>query len=156
MYRSRIIVHGHYDLARRYGLKGYHLKRRHRSNTWKNKLKRFSLKLRNPKAVVCTTFHSVQSLKECETNFSYVLLENVFNDDTRFNYQEPSGMNLIRSVILKSKQRVIAVGGVRPERIKLIQSIGFHGMGISYTYLHQSPNDILEEFQKFLTPKNAT
>jgi thiamine-phosphate pyrophosphorylase len=155
-YRSRIVIHGHYKLARKFGLKGYHLRRRHRSNSWRNKLKRFLLKVQNPRALVCTTFHSVQSLKECESSFDYVLLNNVFNDETRFNYQEPSGMNLIRSVIKKSDQRVFAVGGIRPDRIEMMKSIGFHGMGVSSSYICQFREDYLNEFQKFFSPRIAT
>ncbi len=48
-YHSRIIVHGNYPLVKKYGLKGYCIKRRHRSDKRKNLFQRLILRIRYPK-----------------------------------------------------------------------------------------------------------
>ncbi|MEX2596113.1 MAG: thiamine phosphate synthase, partial [Salibacteraceae bacterium] len=102
MFHNRIIIHGHYKLALKYKLKGIHLHRKHRSNKWKNRWKRFLLKMRSPNLVITTTFNSLESLRENTQHFDYVFLGSVFNSHSYYSRDEEAGMNMLKSIVKKS------------------------------------------------------
>lgn len=130
-YRNRLVIHGHYSLAIKYGLKGIHLQRRHRQPLWKNRWKRFLLRLKNPKIQISTTFHSIQSLRENKWTYDYVFLSPVFTAHAHYSDSEKSGINLLRTVVSDSGLKVFALGGVDPEKMPVVRAMGFHGVGIS-------------------------
>lgn len=136
--RSKIVIHGHYDLASKYRLKGIHLRRKHRDDTWKNQLRRFWLKLRYPKLLISCSFHSVQSMKECKGKYDYVLLKNVYGQHSKFNYHDKTGINYLKGAIAHSGQNVIAVGGITEAKLPNVLNSGFHGVGFSIKNLKRA------------------
>jgi len=131
IYRNRLVIHGHYDVAFKYGLKGIHLQRRHRQPKWSNRWKRFLFRLKNPKLKISTTFHSIQSLKENKWSYDYVFLSPVFTSHAHYSDSESSGINLLRTVVNDSRLPVFAAGGVDLDKIPVVLAIGFHGVGLS-------------------------
>ncbi|MEQ9188194.1 MAG: thiamine phosphate synthase [Cryomorphaceae bacterium] len=130
-HHKRIVVHGNYGLAFKYGLKGIHLHRRDRANKFKNRLKRSFFKLRKPNLVICTTFNSLESLRENIQSFDFVFLNSVFSSHAHYSKTEEAGLNMLRSIISKSNIPVYALGGVRPEHIPVVKAAGFDGVGLS-------------------------
>jgi len=144
VHHKRIVIHGHYTLALKYGLKGIHIRRRHRSNSWKNRWKRFYLKLRKPNLVICTTFNSLESLRDNKQAFDFVFLNSVFTSHTHYSENEEAGINMLKSIIGHSSVPVYALGGVRPEYIPVVKAAGFDGVGLS-SYVWKSVNDNVEQ-----------
>ncbi len=140
-YHNRVVIHGHYELALKYNLKGIHLQRSHRFPKWKNRWKRFLLKMRKPGLQVSTTFRSVQSLNENGWSFDYVLLGPVFTAQAHYHLDDPATVNALRSQISQTKQRVYAIGGVNEERMPLLRQAGFEGVGISGAVWKLSKNE---------------
>lgn len=130
-FHNRIVVHGHYRLAIKYKLAGVHLHRKHRSGAWKNQFKRFILRLRYPGGLICTTFHSLHSLRENRTRYDYVILSKVFNDKTHYSAYEAAGINLLKTSIRDSKTSVVAMGGVTATKLDVVKAAGFSGVGLS-------------------------
>lgn len=130
-YHKRIIVHGHYSLALKYGLKGIHLRRRHRTNKLKNRWKRFLYKLRKPNLVICTTFNSLESLRDNRQQFDYVFLNSVFSSHSHYSKGEEAGVNMLKSIISRARIPVYAMGGVRPEHVPVVKAAGFDGVALS-------------------------
>lgn len=130
-YHKRIVVHGHYRLAFKYNLRGVHLRRKHRSFTLKNRVRRLWFKLRRPSLSISCTFHSLQSLKENSTQFDYVLLSSVFGEASHYSAEDSSGVNLLKNIIDDSSNRVYAYGGITEERIPVIKAAGFSGVVLS-------------------------
>lgn len=130
-YHKHIVLHGHYNLAVKYKLKGVHLHRRHRSAKWKNRLKRVLLKLRHPNMIFTTTFNSLESLRDNRQSFNYVFLSSVFNRHTYYHKDEEAGINMLRSIVSKSSCPVYALGGVSTEKLPTVEAAGFKGAGLS-------------------------
>jgi len=126
-----IIVHGNYDLAVKYKLKGIHLHRKHRSPKLRNRVKRFLLKLKHPSLMITTTFNSLESLRENQQVFDYVFLSSVFNSHAYYHQNEEAGPNMLRSIINKTQCPVYALGGVTEEKLSLVKTAGFGGVGLS-------------------------
>lgn len=130
-YHKRIVIHGHYDLAFKYNLKGIHLRRRHRSSSLRNRLRRLRYKLKRPSLTISCTFHSLQSLKENSAQYDYVLLSSVFSAASHYSADDSSGVNLLKNIIATSSNRVFAYGGISEERIPVIKAAGFSGVVLS-------------------------
>lgn len=130
-YYDRLVLHGHYKLAIKHRLKGVHLHRRHRKPKLRNRWKLFWMRLRNPRLKIATTFHSLQSLRENTWSFDYVFLSPIFTSHAHYSDEESSGINLLKSVIIESRSKVFALGGVTLEKLPIVQAAGFHGVGIS-------------------------
>lgn len=109
--RSRIKVHDHFELAVEFGLGGVHLN------------------ARNPKAIegagaVSMSLHDIRQL-DCAGFYDYVTLSPVFDSISKKGYT--SAFNLAE---LKGKlegKKVIALGGVTPEKFPDIKDAGFYG-----------------------------
>jgi thiamine-phosphate pyrophosphorylase len=147
-FRNRIVIHGHYDLAVKHKLKGVHMRRKHRSDTFRNNLKRWKLKFRYRKLIFSATFHSLQSLKENKVGYQYILLNNVFSNESKFNFED-SGLKLIHAIIETTKPLVYAVGGVQQSDISVIKSARFAGAGLSSSLIRTEQTPALEELQVF-------
>lgn len=130
-YYKHIVLHGHYNLAIKYKLKGIHLHRRHRSSKWKNRFKRLLLKLRHPSMIMTTTFNSLESLRDNRQAFDYVFLSSVFNSHAYYHKDEEAGINMLRSIVSKSICPVYALGGVSTEKLPTVEVAGFKGAGLS-------------------------
>lgn len=153
-FHSKIIIHGHYGLALKYNLKGVHLHRRHRGDKWRNRWKRFVLRFRKPSLAITTTFSSVQSLQENTLSFDYVFLSPIFTSDSKYNYKDGLGVNLLKKVIQQSGQKVYALGGVDETKLDIIESVGFEGVGLSRS-LWKSKKPALSILDAFLNRYQA-
>lgn len=130
-YFNKIVLHGHYHLAIKYKLKGIHLHRRHRSSKWRNRVKRFFIKLKHPKLLMTTTFNSLESLRDNRQAFDYVFLSSVFNSHAYYHKDEEAGVNMLRSIVSKSICPVYALGGVTQDKLPTVVAAGFKGAGFS-------------------------
>lgn len=148
-YHPYIMIHGKYPLASKYKLMGVHLKRSHRNNLLSSRLLRLRLRLFSPKLKISTTFHSLQSLRENTVQYDYVLLSNVFNASSKFNFED-SGMKLLKTVIGKCNQKVYAIGGVKTEFLPSIKEAEFSGVGLSSSVLKEDDSTAINALQGFL------
>lgn len=115
--RARVVAHDHFGLAARYGLMGIHLNSRNPSvpEGFRGQLSRS-----------CHSFEEVRRFKpEC----GYVFLSPVFDSISKQGYSSAfSARELHRAAasgIIDS--RVVALGGVTPERLPYLRSLGFGG-----------------------------
>jgi len=148
-YHDRLVLHGKYQLAKKFKLKGVHLKRNHRDNSFKNRLLRFKLRLWNPSLKLSATFHSLQSLRENQVKFDYIFLSNVFSSSSKFNFED-SGLKLLQNVIGSNLQPVIAIGGMSNEVIPVLKNAHFHGAGLSSSIFKSDLESALNQLNSFL------
>lgn len=107
----RLKFHDHFQLLSRFPLAGVHLNSR------------------NPEAPanaasVSISFHSIEQL-DAATHYDYVTLSPVFDSISKTGYRSAFSLKEIAPVI-KGK-RVVALGGVTPDRIPLLRDAGFFG-----------------------------
>lgn len=141
-FHNRIIIHGHYELAAKYKLKGVNFLRDHRANTWSNRWKMFLLRLKSPDLIFTTTFKSLESLQNESLKFDYVILNPVFTAKAHYNINEQSGLNLLSNAIQASKQKVFAMGGVNPSNFDIVNKAGFAGIAMSEELLNKNNSSL--------------
>lgn len=128
-YHKKIVLHGHYELALRYKLRGVHLRKSHRSTSLFNSWRRFMLRLKS-KLIITTSFRGLQSLQENKVQFDYVMLNHIFTDNGHYRSDQDSGINILRKVVEASKQKVVGVVGPEADNVKVLEAAGFYGAGL--------------------------
>ena len=109
-YRNRLRIHDHHSLAREYGLAGVHVNSRNRA-----------VPVDYPYTVSC---HSIAKLGEY-SRADYVFLSPVFDSISKKGYKAAFNLHELQPLI--EGHRVVALGGVTPDKIFLLQEIGFYG-----------------------------
>lgn len=116
--RSRVTIHDHFHLIERFGLGGAHL------NT------------RNPIPPACRikrlsrSFHSLAELQKYEQvealkHYDYVTLSPIFDSISKIGYRSCFSLREIAPFIKGKK--VVALGGVTPDKIPELKNAGFSG-----------------------------
>jgi len=136
MYRNRLILHSFHELAIEYGTKGVHF-----SDDKKKSLKEKALGIFKSKPLAkaadyssmqrSASLHSLNMLADCNESFDYVFLSPIFDSISKKRYKSLfKNKEKLRSAVLKSNQRVIALGGVDAGKIKDVQAMGFSGVAL--------------------------
>ena len=129
-FRNRIVLHSKHHLAGKYKLKGIHLNRYNRRNSFKTWMHVKYLKLRYPSLVISTSFHSLETLIESKTQYEYVFLSPIFNSISKTEYKSQFNHQLLSTEIKKVTQNVIALGGVAEDNLDQVQKMGFYGAAV--------------------------
>ena len=115
--RSRIVIHDFFELAAPYGLLGIHL------NARRNKV---------PDGYtghVSRSCHSLDEVKRYRPECDYVFLSPIFDSVSKQGYRSAFTPETLSGAsedgIIDS--RVIALGGVTPDRIPYLRALGFGG-----------------------------
>lgn len=110
-FRKRIKLHGHFELLNEMTLGGVHLNKR-------NPLPPHTA------IEISKSLHSIDELKESE-NFAYVTLSPIFNSISKVGYD--SKFNLDRLSPYLTGKKVLALGGITPDKFLLLKEKGFSG-----------------------------
>ncbi|GAB4379244.1 MAG: thiamine phosphate synthase [Salibacteraceae bacterium] len=148
-YRQHMVIHGHYDLAIKHGLRGVHLRRKHRDNSLRNRLRRYWLRIRKPGLTISASFHSLQSLKENHVKYDYVFLGQVMHSNSSFN-PSTTALDMLRNVIINSGQKVYAQGGITRKKLDMERAAGFHGVVLSTEVLTGNESGSIESLHLFM------
>ena len=119
-YRSRIVVHDHFDLALQYGLGGIHLGRRNPDvPDW----------LDPGQFSISRSCHSLDEVKACQEDFDYLFLSPIFDSISKQGYHSAFTIEDIAKAHQKGiiDYRVMALGGITFDKIQLVQQMGFGG-----------------------------
>lgn len=109
--RSRLKLHDHFELASRYALGGVHLNSRNRMAP-------------EDAVKISKSCHSVEELADAG-RYEYVTLSPVFDSISKQGYRSAFDLDSLRPWL--EGKRVVALGGVTPERIPLLRDAGFSG-----------------------------
>lgn len=142
VFRNRIVVHSHHSLARKFGLRGVHMTKSHKKRKFRTWYRMKLLKMKNPGAVVTTSFRSIANLYEDDnsSNYTYVFLSPVF-DSLTHKFQSGFNPNSLRIALEKTKHRVIARGGIDINCIEKVKELGFEGIAL-YSVIWKSKNPV--------------
>ena len=115
--RARVVVHDHFDLAARYGLMGIHLNSRNPSvpEGFHGQLSR--------------SCHSMEEVRRFKPECGYVFLSPVFDSISKRGYVSAFSAGELNRAAASGiiDSRVVALGGVTPERLPYLRSLGFGG-----------------------------
>ena len=121
-YHSRMIIHSHYSLAKKYDLGGIHLSEKERN---KNS-ERFNGKF------ISTGFHFPFDVL-CFASYDSVFLSPVFDSISKRGYKGAIVLNKIKILIRNFKAQkghkpaLIALGGISEKNILKVRNAGFDG-----------------------------
>ena len=120
--RGRIVTHDHFGLVARFGLRGVHLNGR-------NPLP--------PPGFAGQRSASCHSLEELagrkREGFDYLFLSPVFDSLSKRGYRAafpPDALAAAREAGVLDGQRVVALGGIRPELLEQVAAWGFGGAAV--------------------------
>jgi thiamine-phosphate pyrophosphorylase len=126
---SRLVLHGHPQLVRRYRLGGLHLTASQRAAP-----------LRRPQLLLgqtlSTSFHSLAEISRCRRRYDYVFISPIFDSISKEGYASNFDLALVQSFLQKLAARpgyrpqVLALGGIAGQNIGLVQQVGFAGAAV--------------------------
>lgn len=148
---DKFVLHHHYSLVFKMGLKGIHLNRKKKKSPFLTKLLLYYFKLKLPEMHISTSFSNLSSLFEDNRKYNYVFLSPVFDSISKSGYQSSFSHHNLKAAMDKTKHKVLALGGVRADKIQLIRSAGFSGMVLSGILWEESnPIEVFKEIKKLL------
>lgn len=156
-FHSRIVLHTHHKLARKFNLKGIHLTKTHKRRKFKTWLTVRLIQLRHPQIAITTSMNSIgQLLDPGEFPYSYVFLSPIF-DSLNGKFQGGFTEHSLRSALSKTKYKVIARGGIEIDTIEKANNLGFDGLGFYSAFWNkkdyvQEFNKIVEKFEELKIP----
>lgn len=115
--RKRIVIHDFFELARPYGLRGIHLNARHSTvpDGWQGH--------------VSCSCHSLDEVRRYKDACDYVFLSPIFDSVSKQGYASAFTDETLKQASLDGiiDDKVIALGGVTPDKISYLQQLGFGG-----------------------------
>ncbi|MGI4736672.1 MAG: thiamine phosphate synthase [Janthinobacterium lividum] len=128
-YRARMVLHGHPELVRRYGLGGLHLTASHRTAATRRPALR-------PGQTLSTSFHSLTEITQARRRYDYVFLSPIFNSISKVGYAGNFDLATVQAFLQKRATspihhpEVVALGGIASQKIKLVRQAGFAGAAV--------------------------
>lgn len=130
-FHSRIVIHSHHQLARKYNLKGVHYTKTHLKKSFKNWWRKITLGIAKTDLIKTTSHTKLITLyDEPKISFDYVFLSPIF-DSLTGRFQSGFYEDGIRAAINKSGKNIVARGGVDVKRVEKINELGFYGMALN-------------------------
>lgn len=117
-YRKRVVVHDHFYLKNEYNLKGIHLN--HRNPELPPKYK----------GLISCSCHTPEEVKAHKKACDYVFLSPIFDSISKQGYSSQFPLQTLRE-LQKDKvidRKVMALGGVDLDHIKMAKELGFGGV----------------------------
>ena len=126
-FHKKIVIHQHYQLANHYELKGIHIKNNNET-------------IQNNYKIISTSFHSIDELSN-RNNYKYVFLSPIFNSISKEKYNSQFIIDDLEDAHNQGliDNKIIALGGVKPDNIKTIMELGFGGAAVlGYIWIDNS------------------
>ena len=116
----RLVLHDHYELCKEFDIGGIHLNRRHPT---------VPLSLTKEKLTVSCSCHSLEEIKKKKEATDYVFLSTIFDSISKAGYHSRFSPEELRQAAAAGiiDRKVIALGGVTPQRLPLLQDLHFGG-----------------------------
>ncbi|MBD79458.1 MAG: hypothetical protein CL840_11105 [Crocinitomicaceae bacterium] len=149
-YHDRLVLHSHYSLAKQFGLRGIHISRHKKRRKFISVVHYYIAKIIAPGLKISKSYHSIHSMVNDKKNYDYVFISPVFDHHDISVFSAAFGEKQLRSVLYKSKHEVIALGGVRTERIELARRTGFSGIALHSAIWKEKTHRL----QKFMEVSN--
>ncbi len=145
VYRSKIVIHDHFDVAEKIGLGGIHFTTRTKAkmDEW--------LSFSGSKSVSC---HRLEELKNLPDGIDYAFLSPVFLSISKVGYSGNFELKEITAFLTGQKScQVIALGGIREDNIAICRKTGFDGVAVLGSIWDEklSETEICHQFLKLKT-----
>lgn len=148
-YRNRIMLHKHYSLVAKYGLRGIHLNVKQRKS-WLYKYIIVPLMKHQYKSLkLSAAVYRINTLKEVSGNFDYLLFGPVFKGIGSRNKQLKYDSAEMKKAIQGNELPVVALGGVTESDLDDLHMLGFENAAVqSYLWKNVEPVKAFESLLK--------
>jgi len=149
-YHPLIILHNHYELVKKYGLKGIHL-----TNHTKNSYAEEEFKDHH----ISISTHTLKEVQSLSSSYDYAFISPVFESISKKGYKPAVSVSKLSEQFEKRllPTKLIALGGVKPDNLKQLQHTPFDGYAV-LGYLwedYKNDHDIQKIEHKFITLKST-
>jgi thiamine-phosphate pyrophosphorylase len=141
-YRNKIVLHSHYFLAKKYGLRGIHISRHKKRKKYMSDVHYYIAKVFAGNLKISKSYHSIHSLVHDKKKYDYVFLSPVFDSHNIGVFSASFSEKQLRSVLYKTHHNVVALGGVTTDRVEVARRSGFDGVALHST-IWREKNDRL-------------
>lgn len=139
IYHSRIVLHDHYELIKKFNLKGIHYNTRNKTSF--NQCETKNLKLSG-------SFHQFHEIEKFPYPLEYGFLSPVFDSISKDFYKSDFEKSNLKFFLQKHKN-IIALGGVNSSNINTCYDLGFRGVAILGAIWHsKNPLKSFNEIKK--------
>ena len=135
-FRERVVVHGHRELAREYGLRGVHLP-----------LKEVMEHGVEDNLQVSVSCHSMEEVRALPRGVAYAFLSPVFDSVSKPGYRGAFEEEELRAFLRETPVPVVALGGVTAENAARCRWMGFDGVAV-LGYIWEHPGEAVERFRQ--------
>ena len=144
-FRNRIVLHEHFGLVKKYGLKGIHLN------------------ARNPVAPegyhghISRSCHSLQEVEEWKNVCDYVFLSPIYDSISKEGYGAHFTTEQLQDARSRSlvDEKVVALGGICADNIPEVKSFGFGGVALLGDIWSREGADRVLHFKQLLQIINS-
>lgn len=140
-YYSRLSIHEHLSLATQFGLGGVHLNSRNCDIP------------HSFVGVISRSCHSIHELT-LYSNLDYLMLSPIFDSVSKPGYASAFKEKDIKKAADKGviNKRTIALGGIKPENVSLIKSMGFGGCAVlGYIWAGETISSVRNNIKKLIS-----
>lgn len=141
-FRNRIVVHDHFGLVEKYGLKGVHLSaKKQRDLTRKPEYRHVS-----------ASCHSFEEIRNLPFDVDYCFLSPIFDSISKEDYTKAFSEEEIRKELPTVSVPVVALGGVNAANLWRVYEMGFSGAALLGAIWNNS-DTIMARWRELNTPK---
>lgn len=129
-YHNRIIVHSFHDLALEYDLRGVHLTDSHLKNNKVSAKQIDYLFEQRPQLQLSASFHTLDEVRFAPKKYDYVFLSPIYDSISKQYNAAPFTKDEIRETVKYARNNVVALGGIRADKIEEVRTLGFDGIAV--------------------------
>lgn len=148
-FRNRVIIHQHYETLDESKAGGIHLKEVNRKSFEEGSANMKVWRERREADAdfhISTSFHELDDLASSTYPYTYGFISPIFESISKDNYASTFSLAALKRGISLAKCPVIGLGGMRPNNLETVKSLGVVGFA-SLGYIWKSENQI-ESFKK--------
>lgn len=143
-WHSKIVIHSHYELMSHFNLKGIHWTARSRQSPDKE-----------GGTPISTSFHNLEELQGADKAYEYCFLSPIYDSISKADYPSKFTKKVVQSALLKVPLKVIALGGITPDKITECSALGFEGVAtLGAIWQSENPLKMFDEFQTRINVKH--
>lgn len=127
-YHNRVMLHTHHALAQEFAVKGLHFREADRATaatTAKSNL------------TFSTSFHTLEDILQHHIQFDYAFLSPVFQSISKKDYPAAFAIDELKKTLPKTTLPIVALGGIKPDKLPQVQELGFAGAAVLGTIWEQ-------------------
>jgi thiamine-phosphate pyrophosphorylase len=149
-FHNRVVLHSHFELAEKFGLKGIHLNEKNKS----------LVSQLNRHKIISASFHSLEDLKANTFPYEHVFLSPIFDSISKVGYKSNFDLKLLKEGLREMKEqnpalpKVIGLGGIHALNISQLKEAGFSGAALlGSVWESENPVRTFSEIQELIKGK---